>query len=619
MNDTKNEQAGFARRTASAVGARVRRSARERFDRFRASREYQIFARLFRYFLPYKIWVAVALGFALVVSTADGAVPAYLVQPIMDKIFANPDKTTAYAWLRMMPFLIVAVFVGKGVLRFLHNYIICVIGQRVIRQVRGQLYEHYQQLSIDYYTDTNTGVMMSRITNDVNMMERAVPALTSMIRDPFGVLGLAVVAVVMWWKMAVIVIVITALTAYPIQLFGRKVRKYTGRGQTFMGLMNTILKENFSGIRVIKAFGMEKYEIERFRKENERVYGANVARVKYDELTAPAIEALGAIALSAVVVFGGAQVLSGVITTGRFFSFVAAVLLMYEPLKRTARMYTAFQSAIGAAERVFDVLDTSATIADRPGAAELPPIRDRIDFEHVQFCYHGSPDIVLHDFNLEVRAGQTIAIVGGSGSGKTTLINLIPRFYDPTGGRILIDGVDLRDVTMTSLRRQIAMVTQDTFLFDDTVRKNIAYGRGDADLARIVDAAKMAYAHDFIMSFPKGYDTDIGELGVKLSGGQRQRLAIARALFKNAPILILDEATSSLDTESEREVQLALENLMQGRTTFVIAHRLSTIRRADRIIALRDGRIVEDGAHDELLARRGEYARLYNMQFRTDD
>jgi subfamily B ATP-binding cassette protein MsbA len=291
---------------------------------------------------------------------------------------------------------------------------------------------------------------------------------------------------------------------------------------------------------------------------------------------------------------------------------------MYEPLKRTARMYTAFQSAIGAAERVFTVLDTPPSIVDAPDAGELAPVRESIVFHGVRFAYQGAPDEVLAGLDLHVRAGETIAIVGSSGSGKTTLVNLIPRFYDPTAGRILVDGVDLRDVTMTSLRRQIAMVTQDTFLFDDTVRNNIAYGQGEADDAKMIAAAQSAYAHEFIMSFPRGYDTDIGELGVKISGGQRQRLAIARALYKNAPILVLDEATSSLDTESELEVQRALENLMQGRTTFVIAHRLSTIRNADRIIALRDGRIVEDGPHEELLGRGGEYARLYNMQFRDD-
>jgi subfamily B ATP-binding cassette protein MsbA len=585
--------------------------------KFWRSRDWALFRRLFVYFKPYWLWVATALLFAILVSSTSGST-AYLVKPVTDYIFTNPDKQQARTYLALLPGAIILLYTLKGIFRFLQNYIICIIGQRVIRTVRRELYEHYQGLSIDYYSDTNTGVMMSRITNDVNMMERAVSSLTNLFREPVTLIGLAVVAVYMWWQMAVMIIVVFSLTGYPIQRFGKKVRKYTRRGQEFMGAMSKILKENFSGIRVIKAFGMERYELARFSAENERVYVANVKRVKYDELTAPAIEFLGSLAVAGVVFFGGYQVFDGTITSGDFFAFMASLGLMYEPLKRTARMYTAFQSAIGAAERVFTVLDTPPSIVDAPDAGELAPVRESIVFHGVRFAYQGAPDEVLAGLDLHVRAGETIAIVGSSGSGKTTLVNLIPRFYDPTAGRILVDGVDLRDVTMTSLRRQIAMVTQDTFLFDDTVRNNIAYGQGEADDAKMIAAAQSAYAHEFIMSFPRGYDTDIGELGVKISGGQRQRLAIARALYKNAPILVLDEATSSLDTESELEVQRALENLMQGRTTFVIAHRLSTIRNADRIIALRDGRIVEDGPHEELLGRGGEYARLYNMQFRDD-
>jgi subfamily B ATP-binding cassette protein MsbA len=590
------------------------------FDKlaFWRSRDYRLFRRLFTYFRPYLWWIILALIFAVAVSGTSGT-SAYVVKPITEKIFSNPDKSQARLYLKLLPAAIILLYTAKGVFRFLQNYIICIVGQRVIRRVRQELYGHYQQLSVDYYTDTNTGIMMSRITNDVNMMERAVSSLTNLFREPVTLLGLAVVAVMMWWQMAAVIIVVFLFVVVPIRRFGKKVRKYTRRGQEFMGAMSKILKENFSGIRVIKAFGMEQYELTRFREENQRVYQANVKRVKYDELTAPAVEFLGSIAVALVVFYGGAQVFDEKITSGDFFAFLASLGLMYEPIKRTARMYTSFQSAIGAAERVFQVLDTPPSILDTPGAVELPPIRVRLEFDDVHFVYDGAPDEVLAGVNLDVRVGQTVAIVGSSGSGKTTLINLIPRFYDPTRGAIRIDGQDLRGVTLASLRRQIAMVTQETFLFDDTIRNNIAYGQAEADLAAIVEAAQTAYAHEFISALPKGYDTDIGELGVRLSGGQRQRLAIARALYKNAPILVLDEATSSLDTESEREVQQALENLMHGRTTFVIAHRLSTIRRADRIIALRDGRVVEDGTHDELLARGGEYARLYNLQFETDE
>lgn len=578
---------------------------------------WRLFRRLLSYFRPYIGWLLFALICSLSVSGASAAT-AGLVQPLMDKIFANPDKETALYWLKLLPLAVIIVFIVKEIFRFFQNYIVRVIGQRVIRRIREELYEHYQMLSVDYYTDTNTGLMMSRITNDVNMMERAVPSLTNLIREPVTILGLAVMAVYMWWQMALIILFVFSFTGLPMVIFGKKVRKYTMRGQEHMGLLTSILKENFSGIRVIKAFAMEEYEAERFRGTNRQVYRANVKQVKYDEITAPAIEVLGSLAAAAVLFYGGSQVINGSISTGSFFAFFASLGMAYEPLKRTGRMNNTFQAALGAAERVFTVLDTQATICDAPDAVEMPPVNEKISFESVSFHYGQAAEMILDGMDLEVRVGQTLAIVGGSGAGKTTLINLIPRFYDPTAGRIVVDGTDIRRVTMRSLRSRIAMVTQETFLFDDSIRNNIAYGQQEADFEKVVQAAKMANAHDFILSFPKGYDTPIGELGVRLSGGQRQRLAIARALFKNAPILILDEATSSLDSESEREVQGALENLMRGRTTFVIAHRLSTIRRADRIIVLHSGKIVEDGCHEELITRGGEYARLYNLQFQQD-
>ena len=579
---------------------------------------WALFVRLLGYFRPYAFWVGVAFACALAVSGA-GSATAYLVKPAMDNIFTNPNKQDALFWLRLLPPAVIVVYLLKGAFRFLQNYILRVVGQRVIQDLRQRLYDHYQMLSIDYYTETNTGVMMSRITNDVNMMERAVASLTNLLREPFSILALAGVAVYMWWQMAVVIIVVFSFTAYPILRFGTKVRKYTKRGQEHMGELTAILKENFSGIRVIKAFAMEEYEQKRFGGENDKVYINSVRRVLFEEATPPAVEALGSFAAAAVILYGGTQVINGDISSGSFFSFLAALGMMYEPIKRTGRMNNAFQSALAAAERVFSVFDTMSTVTDGDDAYELPPIREGIRLENLHFHYGDPNEPVVRGINLEVEAGQTVAIVGGSGSGKTTLINLIPRFYDPTEGRVLIDGHDVREVTMASLRGQIAVVTQETFLFDDTVRNNIGYGLTETDDALVIEAAKMAYAHDFIESFPDGYDTSIGELGVKLSGGQRQRLAIARALYKNAPILILDEATSSLDTESEREVQRALENLMRGRTTLVIAHRLSTIRRADRIIVLRDGVIAEDGSHDQLLVAGGEYSRLYNLQFHGDD
>jgi subfamily B ATP-binding cassette protein MsbA len=585
--------------------------------RFWRGRAWRQFGRVLSYFRPWAFLVGAAFVFSLIAGGMDGAT-AYLVKPAMDNIFTQSDKSTALLWLKLIPFAVVGIYFFKGSLRFLQNYILRVIGERVIRRLRDQLYERYQSLSVDYHTDTKTGVMMSRITNDVNMMQRAVPSLTVLFREPVSMIGLAVVAFIMWWKMAILVLVIFAVTVLPIERFGKKIRKYTRRGQERIGGLTSILKENFSGIRVIKAFNMEPQETARFQAENQHVYEANVKMSKYSELSSPVVEALASLAAAFVIFFGGSQVVKGTITSGEFFSFMASFGLMYEPLKKITRMNVDFQSALAAAERVFEVLDTKSTVEDAPDAVELPAVREGIAFEKIHFRYDGTNEDVLRGIDLRVRLGETIAFVGSSGSGKTTLINLIPRFYDPTGGRLTIDGYDLRSVTLTSLRRQLAMVTQETFLFAGSVRNNIAYEPGEPDMPRVIDAAQTANAHDFIMSFPRGYDTEIGELGVKISGGQRQRLAIARALYKNAPILVLDEATSSLDTEAEREVQDALDALMRGRTTFVIAHRLSTVRRADRILVLKDGRIVEEGRHDELMTAGGEYARLYSMQFRED-
>ncbi len=585
--------------------------------RFWRGEGWRLFGRVLQYFRPWAVLIAMAILFTLVVGSLDGAT-AYLVQPAMDNIFAQTDKNQALVWLSLIPFAVVGIYFLKGILRFLQNYILRVVGQRVIRGIRDELYSRYQDLSVDYYSDTQTGVMMSRITNDVNMMERAVPSLTVLFREPVSLIGLAIVAFMMWWKMALIILVVFPLTFVPISRFGKKVRTYTRRGQERIGGLTAILKENLSGIRVIKAFNMEQAELARFHNENQRVYEANVKMAKYHELSAPVVEAVASIAGAFVIYFGGSQVINGNITSGEFFSFMASLGLMYEPLKKINRMNADFQSALAAAERVFEVLDTKSTVADAPDAVEMTGVTESVVFEDVRFRYGEQEEEVLRGIDLRVRPGETLALVGSSGSGKTTLINLIPRFYDPTAGRITIDGRDLRAYTLTSLRRQIAMVTQETFLFSGSIRNNIAYEQGQPDMARVVEAARTANAHDFIESFPAGYDTEIGELGVKLSGGERQRLAIARALYKNAPILILDEATSNLDTESEREVQDALDALMRGRTTFVIAHRLSTVRRVDRILVLRDGCIVEQGRHDELIAKNGEYARLYNLQFRDD-
>jgi ATP-binding cassette, subfamily B, bacterial MsbA len=586
---------------------------RKAWDKYYLSNKESVdtFFRLIAYFKRYKFWMALAILCALVVS-AMTALTAYLLDPVMNKIFV--DLKTDF--LKVIAVAIVAIFFVKGLFRFLQNYILRSIGERVIRRMRGQLYSHYQYLDASYFTETHVGVMMSRITNDVNMMQRAVPSLVSLFREPITMVMLAVVAFYEFWQAALVVFVIFPLTAFPIAHFGKRLRKWVKRGQERMGELNTILKETFSGVRVIKAFGMEEYEIKRFRKENQQVFDANMKTVVFDELSSPVIEAIGSVAGACVVLVGGMMVIRGTITTGAFFAFLASLGMMYEPLKKISKMYMNFNAALAASVRVFDVLKTKNKIIDRPGGVEMRGVEKEIRFDNVVFSYgENDAEPVLKGVEFTAQVGQVVAIVGSSGSGKTTLVNLLPRFWDVRDGSILVDGVDIRDMKLVSLRSHIGIVTQEVFLFDDTVFANIAYGDENADSARVEQCAIDANAHTFIQQMPKGYETSIGELGVRLSGGQRQRLAIARALYKDAPILILDEATSSLDTESEREVQMALERLLTGRTSFVIAHRLSTIQKADRILVLKDGQIVEDGRHDDLLAQGGEYAYLYGLQF----
>ncbi|MBN1614869.1 MAG: ATP-binding cassette domain-containing protein, partial [Deltaproteobacteria bacterium] len=407
------------------------------------------------------------------------------------------------------------------------------------------------------------------------------------------------------------------LAVYPIAKFGEKMRTVATRTQVTMGALTTLLQETIAGTRIVKAFGKEAYESERFARQNEGLFRLVIRSVSITALSSPFMEFLGGLAIAAIIFYGGYQVIQGQSTPGTFFSFLTALIMLYEPIKRLTNVNNTIQQGIAGAQRVFAIIDAQPEIMDRPGAVALPPVAGQIDIERVSFRYDQTP--VLKDIHLSIKAGQVIAFVGMSGGGKTTLVNLIPRFYDVTEGRIRIDGHDIRNVTIDSLRSQIGIVTQQTILFNDTVRNNIAYGDIGKTEEEIILAAKAANAHDFIMAIPEGYDAVIGEMGAKLSGGERQRISIARALLKDAPILILDEATSSLDMESEIEVQGALENLMKGRTTLVIAHRLSTIRKADRIIVLLNGEIVEEGTHETLLAAQGEYHRLYQMQFRDEN
>jgi len=549
----------------------------------------------------------------LFVSAATSG-SAFLVKPVLDDVFFKKDLTM----LKLIPLAIVAIFMLKGLFDYGQAYLMSYVGQRIIADLREKIYNHLQSLSLSLFTRNPTGTLMSRITNDVSMVQGAVTdAVTGLLKDFFTIIGLVAVVFYRDWRLAIVALVVFPVAVYPIVKFGKKLRSYSVRSQTAMGDISTILLETISGNRIVKAFNMEDYERKRFARENRRLFGISLKSARVRAISHPLMEFLGGLGIAFIVFYGGYNVIKGVATPGTFFSFLAALLMLYEPVKRLSGVNNAVQQGLAAASRIFEVLDTVPEIGNKPMAKLLSFVSKGIDYENVSFKYE--EDWVLKNINLHIKTGEVVAFVGSSGGGKTTLVNLLPRFYDVSSGKVLIDGWDIRDVTVESLRGMIGIVTQQTILFNDTVRNNIAYGKINEPFEEIVKAAKAAYAHGFIQNLPNGYDTVIGEQGVKLSGGERQRISIARALLKNAPILILDEATSSLDSESEIEVQKALEFLMQSRTTLVIAHRLSTIRKAERIVVISDGVVVEEGTHEELLEREGEYKKLYLLQFMDSD
>jgi len=573
----------------------------------------ETFKRLLKLAKPHLKRFVIALLCMLVVGATTAAL-AYLVKPALDEIFLKKN-VRMLVWI---PVSIIALYLLKGSASYFQTRIMQYIGLRIIADLRNELYRKIQMQSLSFFNRYPTGVLMSRITNDVGAIQGAVSeAVTSLFKDSFTLIGLIFVIFYRDWKLALLGMLIFPLVVYPIATFGRKMRNIARSSQITMGSLNTLLHETISGTRIVKAFGMEEYENRRFREENERLFNLQIKAVSVSALSSPFMEFLGGLGIAAIVLYGGYQVISGVTTPGNLFSFLTALIMLYEPIKRLTNVNNTIQQGIAGAQRVFEIIDQEPEIKNKPGAVELPPISQGIKMENVSFAYEKQP--VLKDINLCIQAGEIVAFVGASGGGKTTLANLIPRFYDVTKGRILIDGYDIRDVTVESLRAQIGMVTQQTILFNDTVRNNIAYGDIKRTEEEVIAAAKAANAHDFIMQLPKGYDTIIGEQGTKLSGGERQRISIARALIKNPPLLILDEATSSLDTEAEAEVQNALEKLMEGRTTILIAHRLSTVRNADRIVVISEGRIVEEGTHETLLEKRGEYYRLYLLQFAAEE
>ena len=571
-----------------------------------------IFKRLLKLAKPHAVKFSLAMLCMLVIGATTSAL-AFLVKPALDEIFLKKNSEM----LKWIPLAVIAIYLTKGACNYAQTVLMNFIGQRVIADLRAELYRKIQTQSLTFFTKNPTGILMSRITNDVGYIQGAVSeAVTALLKDSFTLVGLVFVIFYRDWRLAIIAMFVFPLAVYPIAKFGQKMRQIAIRTQVTLGSLTTLLQETISGTRIVKAFSMEEYENRRFSGENERLFRLNLKAVSINAISSPFMEFLGGLGISAIIFYGGYQVIQGQSTPGTFFSFLTALIMLYEPVKRLTNVNNTIQQGIAGAQRVFGIIDLVPEIQNAPGASPLPPISREIEIRNVDFRYEETP--VLRNIHLTIRAGEVVAFVGMSGGGKTTLVNLIPRFYDVTEGAILIDGRDIREVTVESLRGQIAIVTQQTILFNDTVRSNIAYG----DIARteeeIIAAAKAANAHAFILRLPMGYDTLIGEQGTKLSGGERQRISIARALLKDAPILILDEATSALDSEAEIEVQDALENLMKGRTTLVIAHRLSTIRNADRIVVLVNGEIREEGTHEHLLACEGEYCRLYNLQFKED-
>ena len=571
---------------------------------------HELVRRLIReYVRPYLGWLAFALFFmALVAGTT--ALSAWLMEPVVNEVFVA--KRLEALWL--VSVAILATFFVKGLANYGQAALMSAVGLRIVADTQNRLFRHLSHMDLAFFHAHSTGGLVSRFVIDIQMMRAAVSdVLTSLGKDLLSLIGLIAVLFIQDWELALISCLVFPLAILPIVRLGRRMRKVTANTQREIGLMTTLLEQTFQGIRVVKSYGMEAYERQRVENLVERVYRLTFRSARIRAASRPIMETLGGIAIALVVVYGGYRVIQEQTDPGSFFSFITALLLAYEPMKRLANLNASLQEGLAGAERLFVLLDTPPVMQEKADARPLTVSAGGIRFENVSFAY-GSGKKVLDDLTLDVPPGKAVALVGPSGAGKSTALNLIPRFYDVTAGRVLIDGVDVRDVTLASLRRHIALVSQEITLFDDTIRANIAYGRQGADDADIAAAARRAGAEAFIMALPQGYDTVVGEQGIKLSGGQRQRLAIARAVLKNAPILLLDEATSALDAESERHVQTALSELMRNRTTFVIAHRLSTVVSADLIYVMERGRVAEAGTHSELLARGGLYARLYALQ-----
>jgi ATP-binding cassette, subfamily B, bacterial MsbA len=594
--------------------------------------------RLLHYVKPYWFYVAASVVSMALVGLLD-AFRLLLIGPIFDFVL-NPGEparelhllptsrwTLQLNWFvpghfhnvwTMVAFALVAATVLKGIFDYVGTYLVNYAGFGMITDLRNQLYTATLRRSVAFFQKHTTGTLLSALINDMERVQYAMSTvLAEFLQQLFTLIFTAGVVVLLGGKLAWVLLLFVPFVLGSVRRIGKRVRSTTRKGQDKLAEIQNILHETITGVRIVKAFSMEAWETKRFHEAARRLFRANLRSVSAAAISSPMMDIFGAIAIALLILLGREQIKHHTFTEGVFLAFIVAVFKLYEPVRKFAQFNNNFQQALGASSAIFDFLDAADDVTEKPGAVIMPPFHKGIRFEHVYFSYRDEENHreVLHDINLSVRPGEVVAIVGSSGSGKTTLVHLLPRFFDVTHGKLLIDGHDVRDLTVASLRSEIAIVTQDTILFNDTVRNNIAYGQPTVPMSKVEEASRAALAHDFIMGLPNGYETMMGERGLRLSGGERQRISIARAILKNAPILVLDEATSALDTESESLVQTALQNLMTGRTVFVIAHRLSTVRRADRILVLENGMITDEGTHERLMAGTGTYRRLYDLQF----
>ena len=552
-----------------------------------------------------------AIFFSIIVGIIATS-PVPIIQKTFDSIFTEKD----YFMLKVIPLALVALYFLKAVLMYAQNLIMFGISWELVVQFREKLFAHIHHLPFCFFEENETGKLISRINNDVAIMQSTVTRLLKeFLQNSVTLIGLMIWVFYLKWDWALMALIVFPVMIFPVSNIGRKLKKFSHKGQEILGNINATVLESFSGVKIVRAFGLEPRELKKFQNYNDDYLKIMKKNVKYVEMTSPFLEVLGVASSAFILWYGGSQVLSGEISQGTFLAFIVALFMMYTPIRILFKIMASVQTSLAGAERVFEILDLPEEKV-REGQKELIDFKGKIEFQDVCFSYPSRAKMVLDKINLTVNKSEIIAIVGMSGAGKTTLVDLLFRFFDVTSGKILIDGEDIQNFKLSSLRSHLALVTQETFLFNDTILNNIAFGKkGESTREEILDAAKAAHVDYFVEHIEEGYETLIGERGVKLSGGQKQRIAIARAILRNAPILILDEATSALDSESEKLVQEALHNLMEHRTSFVIAHRLSTIKHANRILVMDDGKIVESGTHQSLLASSGLYQKYYNMQF----